>query len=95
MNAAETIQALEQSVKRLVAQHKEAQARIAELQEANGHQREELIRTHVELVDLQKKYRTLQMAHALLTDSPERSAARKQINSIITKVDKTIELLKE
>lgn len=74
MNAAETIQALEQSVANLLAKYKEAQARIGELEDANGHQREELIRTHAELVDLQNKYKTLQTAHALSADSPERSA---------------------
>ena len=79
----------------LLAKYKEAQARIGELEDANGHQREELIRTHAELVDLQNKYKTLQTAHALSADSPERSAARKQISAIISKVDKTLELLKE
>ena len=95
MNAAETISALEQSVGSLIAQYKEAQRQIDELRENNGHQREELIRTHAELVDLQNKYKALQTAHALTSDSPERSAARKQISAIISKVDKTLELLKE
>lgn len=79
----------------LLAKYQEAQARIDELREANGHQRDELIRTHAELVELQKNYRTLQTAHALSTDAPERSQARKQISAIISKVDKTLELLKE
>ena len=95
MTAAETIQALEQSVANLLAKYQEAQARIGELEEANGHQREELIRTHAELVELQNRYRTLQTAHALSTDAPERTQARKQISAIISKVDKTLELLKE
>jgi len=95
MNAVETIQALEQSVANLLAKYQEAQARIDELREANGHQRDELIRTHAELVELQNRYRTLQTAHALSTDAPERTQARKQISAIISKVDKTLELLKE
>ncbi len=95
MNAAETIQALELSVANLLAKYQEAQARIDELREANGHQRDELIRTHAELVELQNRYRTLQTAHALSTDAPERTQARKQISAIISKVDKTLELLKE
>ena len=95
MNAAETIQALEQSVANLLAKYQEAQARIDELREANGHQRDELSRTHAELVELQNRYRTLQTAHALSTDAPERTQARKQISAIISKVDKTLELLKE
>ena len=95
MNAVETIQALELSVANLLAKYQEAQARIDELREANGHQRDELIRTHAELVELQNRYRTLQTAHALSTDAPERTQARKQISAIISKVDKTLELLKE
>ena len=95
MNAAETIQDLEQSVKSLLAKYREALARIDELEETNGHQRDELIRTHAELVELQKKHTALQTAHALTIESPERVVARKQINAIIAKVDKSLELLKE
>lgn len=95
MNAAETIQALELSINNLIARYNEALRQIDELREANGHQRDELIRTHAELVELQNRYRTLQTAHALSTDAPERTQARKQISAIISKVDKTLELLKE
>lgn len=95
MNAAETIQALEQSMNSLIARYQQALRQIDELREANGHQREELIRTHSELVELQKSYKTLQTAHALSADSPERTQAKKQLAAIISKVDKTLELLKE
>ena len=95
MNAAETIQALELSVENLIARYNEALRQIDELRETNGHQREELIRTHAELVDLQAKHRLLQTARALSSDTPERTQAKKQLTAIITKVDKTLELLKE
>ena len=95
MNAVETIQALELSINNLIARYNEALRQIDELKEANGHQRDELIRTHAELVELQKNYKTLQTAHALSSDTPERTQAKKQIAAIISKVDKTLELLKE
>lgn len=95
MNTTETIQALELAVNSLLTRYQDALGQIDELKQAYGHQREELIRTHAELVELQGKYKSLQTAHALLTDSPERTAARKQLTAIITKVDKTLELLKE
>ena len=71
------------------------QQQLGVLEEANRHQRDELIRTHAELQELQGKYKSLQTAHALTADSPERSQARKQLSAIISKVDKTLELLKE
>jgi hypothetical protein len=95
MNAAETIQALELSVNSLLARYQEALRQIDELEEANGHQREELIRTHAELVELQESYRALQTAHALSAGTPERAQAKKHLAAIISKVDKTLELLKE
>ena len=95
MNASATIQNLEESVQRLITNYQDALAQIEELRAANEHQRDELIRTHAQLVQLQNDYKNLHTAHALLTDSPARSSARKQISAIITKVDKTLELLKE
>ncbi len=95
MNAAETILSLEQSVGQLIAQYNQALEQIDELRNQNSLQRDELIRTHAELVDMQNKYKALQTAHALTCDSPERIMARKHINALIAKVDKTLDLLKE
>ncbi len=86
---------LEEAVSRLLDKYNEALKRIDDLMQTNAHQRDELIRTHADLVELQSKYKALQTAHALLSDSPEKDAARKQINALITKVDKTLEILRE
>ena len=95
MNSEQTIAEIEQTVKRLLQLYNEALQRIDVLTDANLHQREELIRTHAELADLQAKHKQLTTAHALLADSPQRDVARKQITSIISKVDKALDLLKE
>lgn len=95
MSAQETIEQLEAAVARLLERYDDVQRQLAASEEANRHQRDELIRTHAELQELQGKYKSLQTAHALTADSPERLQARKQLNAIISKVDKTLELLKE
>jgi archaellum component FlaC len=95
LTSQETIEQLEAAVARLVDRYHEVQQQLGVLEEANRHQRDELIRTHAELQELQGKYKSLQTAHALTADTPERSQARKQLNAIISKVDKTLELLKE
>jgi len=95
MDSPETIADLQRAVESLVGKYREAQQRIAVLEDANDHQRDELIRTHAELADLQLKYKQLQTAHALVADSPERLQAKRQISGIIHKVDQALELLKE
>lgn len=95
MKPQETIQALETSVGRLIYEHQQLRHELTVLKDANEHQREELLRTHAELKQLRDENRRLQTAHALVADSPERDKARRQLTSIINKVDKTLELLKE
>lgn len=95
MSPQDTIQSLEKSVGRLIYEYQQLRQELAILQEANEHQRDELLRTHAELQQLRDENRRLQTAHALVADSPERDKARRQLTSIINKVDKTLELLKE
>ena len=56
-------------------------------------QREELIRTHSELVELQQKNRRIAVANAL-TDAETNSEALKRINALIAQVDRAIAALK-
>ena len=78
----------------LLAKYREALDRLAVLEDANAHQREELIRTHADLSALQQQYKHLQTAHALVSDSPERLQAKRKITAIIHKVDEAMENLK-
>lgn len=95
MTPEETIRELEQSVTHLLRNYREVCHQLTIFEEANEKQRQEILRSHAELVELQNKYKNLQTAHALLAETPERDIARKQLTSIIRKVDTTIALLKE
>ena len=95
MTPEQTLQELEQSVTHLLRDYKEVCHQLDILNEANQKQREEIIRSHAEFAELQAKYKALQTAHALVADSPERDVARKQLTSILRKVDNTLQLLKE
>jgi len=82
-------------VARLLAAYTAAQQEVDRLTKANEHQRAELIRTHSELSEMTEKYRRLMTAHAMLSDSPDRDKARRQITQLINRVDKTLALIKE
>jgi len=65
------------------------------LTKANDAQREEILRSHAELQDLKQRFQNLQTAHALVSNVEGKEKARRQINSLISKIDKTLELLNE
>ena len=74
--------------------------RYAALQEENvrlkderDRQRQELIRTHAELLDLQQKNRRIATANAL-TAAETNEEALKRINALIAQVDRAIAALK-
>ena len=74
--------------------------RYAALQEENvrlkderDRQRQELIRTHAELLDLQQKNRRIATANAL-TSAESNEEALKRINALIAQVDRAIAALK-
>jgi predicted nucleic acid-binding Zn-ribbon protein len=56
-------------------------------------QRQELIRTHAELLDLQQKNRRLATANAM-TSAETNEEALKRINALIAQVDRAIAALK-
>ena len=61
----------------------------------NDQQRQEVIRSHAEIQALQKQNRELKTALALVEDSEGKDIARRRINALINKIDRTIELLNE
>lgn len=73
----------------------ELRQQVELLKKANDNQREELMRSHAELVELKKRYQDLQTAHALTADISDREKARRHLNSLITRIDQTLELLNE
>lgn len=92
----EEIALLESHIRKLLEQNEQLRQQVALLTQANDSQRNEILRSHAELQQLKNDYQNLQTAHALVSDNAQgRERARRQITSLINKIDKTIELLNE
>ena len=91
----EEIALLEKQIKQLVEQHHVLSEQVKTLLKNNDQQRQEVIRSHAEIQDLQKQNRELQTALALVDDSEGKDVARRRIKALIDKIDRTIELLNE
>ena len=82
-----------QNVHILLERYEALRQENASLREDIERQRQELIRTHSELVDLQQKNRRLATASAL-TSSESQEDALKRINALIAQVDRAINALR-
>lgn len=91
----EEIALLEKQIKQLIEQHHVLSEQVNTLLKNNDQQRQEVIRSHAEIQALQKQNRELQTALALVDDSEGKDVARRRINALIDKIDRTIELLNE
>ena len=91
----EEIALLEKQIKQLIEQHHILSEQVKTLLKNNDQQRQEVIRSHAEIQDLQKQNRELKTALALVEDSEGKDIARRRINALINKIDRTIELLNE
>lgn len=91
----EEIALLEKQIKQLIEQHHVLSEQVKTLLKNNDQQRQEVIRSHAEIQDLQKQNRELKTALALVDDSEGKDIARRRINALINKIDRTIELLNE
>ena len=91
----EEIALLEKQIKQLIEQHHVLSEQVKTLLKNNDQQRQEVIRSHAEIQDLQKQNRELKTALALVEDSEGKDVARRKINFLIDKIDRTIELLNE
>ena len=93
----ESLSSLEKNLNILVSQYQDLQQQLCALQQENERQREEIMRTHAELMKLKSDYNHLETAHALLsetTDSEQRDRVRQRITNLIAQVDRAIEVLK-
>ena len=90
----EYLQEIEQNVSRLVAAYEQARRDNAALQTELKQKDNELFNLRNELKQKETDLRTLQIAHALTVDSPQRQKAKNHIRSIIADIDKTIDGLK-
>jgi len=84
---------LSQNVHLLLERYDALQQENAALREEIGRQRQELIRTHGELLDLQQKNRRMATANAL-SSAETSEEALKRINALIAQVDRAIAALK-
>lgn len=90
---------LEQNLHQLLAQYEELLEDMRLLKEENIRQREEILQSHAELQHLKKDYQRLQTAHALITEDganeEERVKAKQRLTSLISQIDKALEILKQ
>ena len=84
---------LSQNVHLLLERYSALQQENMQLREEIERQRQELIRTHGELVDLQQKNRRIATANAL-TDAESNEEALKRLNALIAQIDRAIQALK-
>ena len=84
---------LSQNVHLLLERYEALQQENAQLKEDVERQRQELIRTHGELLDLQQKNRRIATANALTAVETKEEAA-KRLNNLIAQVDRAIAALK-
>ena len=78
----------------LLERYEALQQENAALRENVERQRQELIRTHSELLDLQQKNRRIAIANAM-TSAENSEEATKRLNALIAQVDRAINALKK
>ncbi len=95
----ESLAQLEQNIQQLLSQYQKLQDIVRQLKEENIRQREEILQSHADLQQLKKDYNRLQTAHALISEEgineEERQKAKQRLTSIISQIDKALEVLKQ
>lgn len=86
---------LEHNINALLNRYSSLQQDYSKLQEENELQRQEMMRTHSELVELQQMYKSLRIAKGLSEDPEQQDIARRHINNIINQIDRVLEILKQ
>lgn len=89
----QTLDDFSQNLHALLERYQALQAENVQLRDDLGRQREELIRTHSELQELQQKNRRLATANAM-SSAEGQEEATKRINALIAQVDRAINALK-
>ena len=84
---------LSQNVRDLLERYEALQQENARLKEDVERQRQELIRTHSELQELQQKNRRIAVVNAMNT-AENSEEATKRLNALIAQIDRAINALK-
>lgn len=93
----ESLVSLENNVQALLEQYELLKQQLLDLQQENERQRDEIIRTHAELVQIKADYKHLETAYALLsenTDDEQRERVRTRLTNMIAQIDRAIEALR-
>ena len=85
---------LSRNLHTLLERYQALQQENAALKEGIERQRQELIRTHGELLELQQKNRRLSVANAM-SSAENSEEATKRLNALIAQVDRAIAALKK
>ena len=95
----DSLAALEQNQNQFLKQYQELQHQLSLLKEENIRQREEILQSHAELQQLKREYARLQAAHTLLAgdemNEEERQKAKQRLTSLISQIDKALQILKQ
>ena len=89
----QSLDELSQNVRVLLERYVALQQENASLREENERQRDELIRAHGDLQQLQQQYRRLGTVNALTTIE-SKDVALKRVNALIAQVDRAISALR-
>jgi len=84
------LETLDSNVELLLQRCQALEQENAALKKGAANLREEILASHKELVDLQQRYKNLQIAHAMVSDDAARIDAKKQITKLIQMVDKCL-----
>ena len=93
----ESLVSLENNVQALLELYELLKQQLLDLQQENERQRDEIIRTHAELVQIKADYKHLETAYALLsenTDDEQRERVRTRLTNMIAQIDRAIEALR-
>jgi hypothetical protein len=95
----ESLVDLELNLQQLLSQYQKLQEDMQHLKEENIRQRDEILQSHAELQQLKMDYNRLQVAHALLAEDElteeKRQKAKQRLTTIISQIDRALEVLKQ
>ena len=95
----ESLVDLELNLQQLLSQYQKLQEDMQHLKEENIRQRDEILQSHAELQQLKQEYNRLQAAHALIVAGElaeeERQKAKQRLTTIISQIDRALEVLKQ
>ena len=91
----EQLEQLSENLRVLLMRYDELREENRRLREANKSQREEILRSHQELAELETQYSRLRLASAVTGTPEDRDGGRRRLTQLISQIDHTIEILSQ